>query len=248
VNRYSRFQGFKKDLSVLREKHVVVVGVGGLGVIVLDTLARLGVGTLEFFDLDTLETANLNRGVFLPEQIGMKKVDAIKEHLQKVNADVCSIARFGDVTDDAFKTFKESLAKCHVLMGCVDTPHARVFLNREAVKTNTPYIDGGAREDGMDGAVLTIIPKKTPCYRCNKPVFEPVSAPKREGPSGMCYATSLPTTMGIVGSLQSQEAIKCLLGLGDPAPALIYRGIEGTVERLDIGRDPACKVCGGVGQ
>ena len=107
------------------------------------------------------------------------------------------------------------------------------------------YVDGGAREDGLNGTVQTIVPGVTSCYRCNKPVLE--TGPKEvvEGNRGMCYATSLPTTMGIIASLQAQEVLRYLLGVGEVVPLLIYRGVEGTVERVQIQRDPACNTCGG---
>ena len=244
--RYARYVDFQKDMTPLRGMRVLVVGVGGLGVVVLDTLARLGVGTLEFFDLDTLEVANLNRAIFLQEQVGKRKVDAMTEYLQRVNPDIELVPRFGDVTDDAYRSFEEGLGKADVLVGCVDTPHARVFMNKMAVKAMKPYIDGGAREDGLNGAVQTVIPGITPCYRCNKPVFT-INPKESSGENrGMCFATSLPTTMGIIASLQSQEVLRLLLGAGEPIPLLIYRGMEGTVEKVPLSKDPSCDTCGGL--
>ncbi len=243
--RYARLEGFSGDIEKMRDSHIVVVGVGGLGVVVLDNLARLGAGTLEYFDFDTLEWANLNRSVFLPSQIGKKKVDAITEYLSKVNSDVELLPRVGDVTDgEGLKRFRDSMERADAVLGCVDSPHVRNFINREIVNEGVPYFDGGAREDGINGTVQTILPGKFPCYRCSKPFFSEKKTSERVGPSGMCFATSLPTTMGIIGCLETQEVLKFITGAGTPSPLLIYRGLEGTVESLDMKKDPNCPICG----
>ncbi len=92
-----------------------------------------------------------------------------------------------------------------------------------------------------------ILPGRTPCYRCNKPLAtEEGRVEHRRDESGLCHFTSLPTTMAIVASLQCQEALKYLLQFGNQAAYLMYKGMDGTLERYDWERDPKCPTCGGL--
>ncbi|MCK4456981.1 MAG: hypothetical protein KAW39_04500, partial [Thermoplasmata archaeon] len=86
----------------------------------------------------------------------------------------------------------------------------------------------------------------------NRPVLGETASVEMQRPegtrdtTGVCHFTSLPTTMGIISSLQCQEALKLLLNFGHTAPYLIYHGLEGVLERYDWERDPDCPVCGDI--
>ncbi|MFQ5885026.1 MAG: ThiF family adenylyltransferase, partial [Thermoplasmata archaeon] len=89
TERYARLGQFEfADFSKLRDKKAMVVGVGGLGALTAEIMARVGIGELVLMDYDKLEEANLNRLVYNVDQVGMPKVDALKEHLFKANPDV----------------------------------------------------------------------------------------------------------------------------------------------------------------
>jgi ubiquitin-like modifier-activating enzyme 5 len=254
IERYSRLMQFPfADFSKLGEKRVLIVGVGGLGAVSAEILTRCGIGEIVLMDYDTLEEANLNRLIYDTSQVGMKKVDALNAHLKKANPDVTVVAHPFDITDGkGFDLFVEEVGKCDVVLGCVDTFQVRVFMNSQCVKAGKPLIDGGASIDGVNGSVHVVIPGKTPCFRCNRPVMgadTPAEAAKPEQvreTTGVCHFTSLPTTMGIISSLQCQEALKLLLGFGHMASYLMYHGLEGVLERYDWERDPECPVCGGM--
>lgn len=249
--RYERLRRFEfANFDALRSKRIVVVGVGGLGATVSEILARCGAGHLVLFDYDTLEEANLNRLVFRTSQVGMPKVEAIRDHLRDANPDASLTTYATDVTDGAgYDAFLKEAANADLVMGCVDSFEVRLFLNSACVRLRTPLIDGGASEDGVNGSVHVVVPGETACYRCNKPALRDTSErrPTRRDETGVCHFASLPTTMAVVASLQCQEALKLLLGFGRVAPYLMYHGLEGTLERIDWGRDPACPACGAVG-
>ena len=211
-----------------------------------EILTRCGVGELALFDYDTLEEANLNRLVYKTRQIGMPKVEAIREHLQEANPDVDLTTYPYDVTDGkGYDALLKEVKASDLVLGCVDSFAVRMFLSARCVMARTPLIDGGVSEDGINGSVQVILPGKTPCYRCNRPLAsEAPSRPKRRDDSGLCHFTSLPTTMGIIASLQAQESLKHLLKFGRLAPLILYFGMEGRLERVDWKRDPACPVCG----
>jgi len=245
--RYDRLRRFPHaDFRKLAAKRVAVVGCGGLGALAAEILARAGVGRLALFDYDTVEAANLNRLVYRTSQIGMPKVKALTAHLEDANPDADVTAYPYDVTDGrGYATLLRELDDADLVLGCVDTFGVRLFLNAKCVAAKVPLIDGGASEDGINGSVHVILPGKTPCYRCNKPALkqEQVRIERRDE-TGVCAFTSLPTTMAIVASLQCQEAFKVLLGFGKVAPYLMYRGLDGTLERVDWKRDPRCPTCG----
>ena len=248
TGRYARLRLFgHADLSKLGGKRVAIVGVGGLGALSAEILARLGVGELVLFDYDTVEEANLNRLVYRTDQVGEKKVEAIRDHLRAANPDVRVTSYAFDVTDGkGLEALREEIPESDLLLGCVDSFAVRLFLNARSVAARVPFIDGGASEDGVNGSVHVVIPGKTACYRCNRSALKDGSAmrPARREDGGACHFTSLPTTMAVVSSLQCQEALKVLLGFGSVAPYLMYFGLEGRLERVDWKRDPKCGTCG----
>lgn len=249
TDRYARLKIFPfADFSKLKGKKVAIVGVGGLGATCAEILTRCGIGRIALFDFDKLEEANLNRLIFKTDQVGMYKVEALKDYLLAANPEI-EIATYPfDVTDGkGYDSFNEEAGKSDLVLGCVDSFQVRLYLNSVSIKLNVPLIDGGASLDGVNGSVHVIIPGKTPCYRCNKPALkEETKVDLRRGDDGQCHFTSLPTTMGIIASLQCQEVLKHLLGFGNVAPYILYYGLEGKLERYDWKRDPKCPACGGV--
>jgi len=249
TERYARLKLFPfADFSKLRGKRLTIVGVGGLGATCAEIMVRCGIGRVALFDFDKVEEANLNRLIYRTDQIGKFKVAALKDHLLAANPEVEIVTYPFDVTDGkGFDAFHEEATRSDLVLGCVDSFHVRLFLNSVCVKLKVPLIDGGASLDGVNGSVHSIIPGKTPCYRCNKPALkdDKTADLKRSG-DGACHFTSLPTTMGIIASLQCQEALKRLLGFGKVAPYILYFGLEGKMQRYNWKRDPKCPVCGGV--
>lgn len=249
TERYARLKIFPfADFSKLKEKKVTIVGVGGLGATCAEIMTRCGIGRLTIFDFDKLEEANLNRLIYRTHQVGMFKVDALREYLLAANSDVELLTYPNDVTDGkGYDALLKEARESDLVLGCVDSFHVRMFLNSLCVRLKVPLIDGGASLDGINGSVHSIIPGKTPCYRCNKPALKDDSTVdlKKSG-DGACHFTSLPTTMGIIASLQCQEALKYLLSFGKVAPYILYYGLEGKMQRYNWKRDPKCPVCGGV--
>lgn len=241
------------DFSELKEKKILIVGVGGLGAVSAEILTRCGVGRIVIMDYDTLEEGNLNRLIYNTSQVGKKKVDALEVHLKKANPDVRVVGHPFDITDGkGYDLFVEEVGKSDVVLGCVDTFHVRLFMNSQCVKAGKPLVDGGASTDGVNGSVHVVIPGKTPCFRCNRPALGETAREEAQKPerareaTGVCHFTSLPTTMGIVSSLQCQETLKLLLSFGHIASYLMYHGLEGVLERYDWERDPDCPVCGDI--
>ncbi|MEM4161269.1 MAG: HesA/MoeB/ThiF family protein, partial [Thermoplasmata archaeon] len=244
--RYSRLAIFPHaKLEKLRERRVLIVGAGGLGAVCADIMTRLGTGKIAIFDYDTLGMENLNRMVYRMEQVGMKKVEALKEYLKNVNPDVEIQAYPLDITGEGYEEFLNELAKTDIVLGCVDSFGVRLFINAKCVEMKKSYVDGGTSLDGIRGSVHTIIPGKTACYRCHVISQKSDYPLKTEGhETGTCHAVSLPTTMGIIAALECQEALKILLGFGKTVPYIIYDGLNGTMSVVRWKRNPECQVCG----
>jgi len=250
--RYARLKLFPfADFTKMAGKRVAVIGVGGLGALSAEILARCGVGSLALFDYDTVEVANLNRLVYRQSQVGQPKAKAITAHLKEANPRVRVTAYPNDVTDGkGLKALVKELDRCDLVLGCVDSFQVRMFLNSKCVAAKIPFVDGGASVDGINGSVHVVLPGKTPCYRCNRPAARETATVRtaRRDDTGMCHFTSLPTTMAVISSLQCQEALKILLGFGSVAPYILYYGLEGKLDRYDWKRDPRCPVCGKLGR
>ncbi|UCF07765.1 MAG: HesA/MoeB/ThiF family protein [Thermoplasmata archaeon] len=268
--KYQRLTLFEfADFSRLRSMSALVVGVGGLGAIVTEIMARVGIGRLVLMDYDTLELANMNRLIYKPSQVGKYKVDALEEYLTEVNLDVdIATYPFDITTGEGYKAFVKELKQCDVVFGCVDSFGVRLFINAKCVENGKTLIDGGASLDGIRGSVQVVIPNKTACYRChrhalglgrvesgaelkerekreeNLDFYLSIKEPAKDRPSGICHLTSLPTTMAVIAALQCQEGFKHLLDFGKVASFLMYNGISGEVERYDRKKDPGCPVCG----
>jgi ubiquitin-like modifier-activating enzyme 5 len=226
-------------------------------------------GKLVLFDYDKLEMANMNRLIYKPSQIGMYKVEAIKEYLSEISSDIEIATHPYDITTgEGYKKFVDECEICDVVFGCVDSFGVRLFLNAKCVEKKKTFIDGGASLDGIRGSVQVVVPGKTACYRCHrhslglgkeKPEVKKDDAgklsetlefylgiedPGRDRQTGLCHITSLPTTMAIIAALQCQEGLKHLLNFGEVASFLMYNGLRGEIERYDWKMDPNCPVCG----
>ena len=114
-NPYSRLMALQRmgivpDYEAIRSKTVAVVGVGGVGAVVAEMLARCGVGRLLLYDYDSVELANMNRLFFVPSQAGLSKTTAAAETLHEINPDVAVEAYSINVTSlEGFEEFKRSV-------------------------------------------------------------------------------------------------------------------------------------------
>jgi len=248
MERYARLRLFEfADFAKLRKKSALIVGVGGLGAITSEILCRCGMGRLVIMDYDVLEEANLNRLIYKTSQIGMPKVDALRTYLRDADPDAEVDTYPYDVTEGkGYDSFLKEVKKVDVVFGCVDTFHVRMFMSARCVQDKRVLIDAGVSQNGINGSVHVIVPGKTPCYRCNRPLWkddEKTQVKMKKDDSGICHFTSLPTTMAIVASLQAQEGLKFMLKFGKLASYLLYFGMEGRLKRYDWKRDPKCPVC-----
>ncbi|HTW41539.1 MAG TPA: ThiF family adenylyltransferase [Solirubrobacteraceae bacterium] len=212
------------DQSRLQDARVLVVGAGALGNEIVKNLVLVGVGTIVVVDMDTIENSNLSRCVFFrPEDEGRPKAKTLAERASELNPDVEVIPVVGDVR---LAIGLASFAEVDVVIGGLDNREARLFVNQACWKTTTPWIDGAI--EGLMGVARVFVPPDTACYECTLSEHDHELLAARRTCAMLTredmLAGKTPTTAtssSIIAGLQTQEAIKLLHEdrLGEPSLA-----------------------------
>ncbi|MBA2254029.1 MAG: molybdopterin-synthase adenylyltransferase MoeB [Chloroflexi bacterium] len=239
--RYSRHLlipevGIEGQAKLLGSK-VLLIGAGGLGSPAMLYLAAAGVGTIGVVDFDTVDLSNLQRQiVHSTERIGHKKTDSAAEAIRALNPDVRFVAHEEMLTDD---NVERLITGYDVILDGTDTFETRYTLNDAAVRARIPVVHASVFR--FEGQLTVFQPFEGPCYRCLYP-----TAPPPELAPGCSVAGVLGVVPGTMGLLQATEALKVLLGLGEPliGRLLIYDALDSSFTELTLRRDPACPACG----
>jgi adenylyltransferase/sulfurtransferase len=212
----------------LKDSHIVIVGVGGLGCVSATYLTAAGVGHITIVDFDTIELSDLNRQIlYWEEEIGEKKVVVAQRKLSKLNPTVEITPVFARITEDNALSL---IDKAQVVVDGLDNFATRLLVNSACIKKKIPYIYGGVSR--LRGMVTTIVPGKTPCLRCLAP----------EGIGGLGVVGVTPA---VIASLQALEAIKILTGRSSSLAGklLLFNGDEMKFQLLEVRRNESCPVC-----
>lgn len=218
----------------LKEAHVLVAGVGGLGSPVAIYLSTAGIGRLTIIDYDSVDVTNLNRQVLhWEEDVGRRKVESAEQKLARINSTTAIEALNVKITSD---NIADLLRGVDLVMDCMDNMETRFLINEACIKKGIPMIHGGVRE--MLGEVTTIIPGKTPCLEC----LLPRDLSKKE------TFPIFGATAAMIASLQVLEAIKLISGIGRLLTNRMLFIDNGSIEfmMIDLQKRPECKVCGGI--
>ena len=225
--------GVDGQLKLARAR-VVIVGMGGLGSASAYYLAAAGVGNLRIVDQDRVALDNLNRQIaHSTSDLGQQKVESAARKLSALNPGCTIKPVFEHVTG---KNAASLTAGCDVIIDATDNLETRHILNEASQDHTIPFVYGGI--NGWNGMTTTFIPGETGCFAC---LFPRESNTKQDN----APVAALGPTAGLVGCLQSMEAIKLLLGLTvTSANRLIeIRGLTLTFREIRIGRNPQCPVC-----
>ena len=210
-NRYQRHLllpevGVAGQEKLLASK-VLLLGAGGLGSPSAMYLAAAGVGTIGIVDMDEVDASNLQRQILHNmDRIGDRKVDSAKKTLTAMNPDVDVVTY--DTRLDATNIL-EIIAGYDVIVDGADNFPSRYLLNDASVKLGIPVVHGSIFR--FEGMVSVFHPLEGPTYRDMVP--EP---PPAELAPSCAEAGVLGVLPGIVGCIQALEALKILLGLGEP--------------------------------
>jgi molybdopterin/thiamine biosynthesis adenylyltransferase/rhodanese-related sulfurtransferase len=191
----------------LLDSKVLLLGAGGLGSPAALYLAAAGVGTLGIVDMDEVDASNLQRQILHNlDRVGDRKVDSAKKTLVALNPDVDVVTYDTRLSAD---NILDIIKDYDVIVDGADNFPSRYLLNDASVKLGIPVIHGSIFR--FEGMVSVFHPLEGPTYRDMVP--EP---PPAELAPSCAEAGVLGVLPGIVGSIQALEAIKVLLGLGEP--------------------------------
>ena len=242
LDRYSRHillpEVGEKGQEKLLKSRVLLLGAGGLGAPATLYLAAAGVGTLGLVDADVVDASNLQRQVIhATSRIGMAKVDSAEKTINDLNPDV-KVLKYQErlTSENVDRIFGQGWDA--IIDGCDNFP-TRYLVNDASLFHKIPVVHGSIFR--FDGQVTTFAPFTGPCYRC----LYPEPPPPHLAPS-CAEAGVLGILPGIVGTLQATEAIKLILGRGEPLVGrlLTYDSMRMTFRTLKLRRDKGCPACG----
>lgn len=241
LNRYSRHfllpEVGEAGQAKLLDSKVLCIGAGGLGSPTAYYLAAAGVGTIGIVDMDVVDVSNLQRQILhTNDRVGMPKVESARLTLNALNPDIKIVGYQERVTSE---NIMELIAGYDVIVDGCDNFPTRYLVNDASLHARVPVVHGSAYR--FEGQVSVFVPYEGPCYRCLYP--EP---PPADLATDCATVGVLGMVPGIVGTLQATEALKLVLGLGDPLTGrlLTYDALSQEFLTLRITRNPACPACG----
>jgi molybdopterin/thiamine biosynthesis adenylyltransferase/rhodanese-related sulfurtransferase len=238
--RYSRHTmlpdvGEEGQLKLL-ESSVLLIGAGGLGSPAAMYLAAAGVGRLGIVDYDIVDVSNLQRQLLHGEKdVGRPKIESAADRLKDINPEV-EFEGY-NVPLRSFNAMDIISGYDLVLNGSDNFP-TRYLVNDACYLLGKPLVDGSIF---MFEGQVTVFAVNGPCYRC----IYPDPPPPGEVPS-CAEAGVMGVLPGIIGSMQAVEAIKLIVGFGEPliGRMLMVDTADMTVRTLKVGKNPDCPLCG----
>lgn len=221
----------------LKNASILLIGCGGLGSPLGQYLAAAGVGRLGLVDFDVVDFTNLQRQVmFGTQDVGRPKVEASKDRIAAINPNVQVTAYRSKLSSenvmDIFKQYD-------IIIDGTDNFPTRYLVNDACVLLNKPNVYGSIFR--FEGQATVFWAAKGPCYRCLYP--EPP-------PPGMVPSCAEGGVLGIlpgsIGLIQATEAIKLILGKGDPliGRLLLFNALDMKFREVKLQKDPDCPICG----
>lgn len=248
----------------LQKLRVGVVGAGGIGSLVAQSLVYLGVRTFTLIDDDKVEPTNLNRLVGAnPWDISTPKVAILGRLIQAVRPTatvhplLCSVR-------DAKATL--ALKDVDIIFGCTDTDSSRLILNDLATSCGIPYIDIATGIESSDGKVyeaggrVVVVLPEFPCLLCSheidmKEAHDELTSPEELGfrkshgyASEPIQAPSVISLNGVVSSLAVTEFLGMTTGVKETAPCLYYYALKNTLRIRQSRKDSNCLACVNMGK
>ncbi|MCZ7539764.1 MAG: molybdopterin-synthase adenylyltransferase MoeB [Anaerolineae bacterium] len=221
----------------LKEASVIVVGTGGLGSPISLYLAAAGVGRIGLVDFDVVDVTNLQRQIAHSEAtVGRPKVLSAAERLRGLNPHI-AIETFE--TPLTSHNALDILGSYDIILDGTDNFPTRYLLNDAAVLLGKPLVYGSVYR--FEGQVSVFGAPGGPCYRCMLPEPPPAHLVPSCAEAGV-----LGVLPGTIGTLQATEALKLVLGIGEPLVGrlLLYDALDMTFDTIILPRRAACPLCG----
>lgn len=241
ISRYSRhlimpevgMEGQKK----LKNASILAVGAGGLGAPLTMYLAAAGIGRLGLVDFDTVDASNLQRQVlYSTADIGKPKLETAEARLKGINPHVNIELHHAHLTS---ANALEILKKYDIVIDGTDNFPTRYLINDACAILGKPNVYGSIFR--FDGQVSVFDARRGPCYRCLYPQPPPPEVVPSCAEGGV-----LGVLPGIIGSLQALEAIKLIIGKGEPliGRLIIFDALRFRFDEFKLAKNPHCPLCG----
>lgn len=222
----------------IKNSHVLVIGLGGLGSPASMYLAAAGVGKMTIVDNDQVERSNLQRQIaHSVGALNLPKVISAKETLHRINPNI-------DIRSIEAEANSELLSELVgqenfvAILDCTDNFSSRFAINKISVQTQTPLISASAVAFSGQLSVFNRSSEHA-CYQC---LYSNVDLPE-----GDCADQGiLSPVVGTMGTLQATETLKLILNLQADASSIFvqYQSLQSSFKTFKIPKDPQCEVCG----
>jgi len=220
----------------LKAASVLVIGTGGLGSPVALYLAAAGVGHIGLVDYDVVDSSNLQRQVIHGTAgVGQLKVDSARQRMLDLNPGIeVTVYNEPFTSDNAMRIARDY----DILIDGTDNFPTRYLTNDVCVMLGKPNVYGSIYR--FDGQVSVFDASRGPCYRCLFPEPPPPGLVPSCAEGGV-----LGVLPGTIGTLQATEALKLILGIGEPliGKLMLYNALDMSFEFVRLKKNPHCKVC-----
>jgi molybdopterin/thiamine biosynthesis adenylyltransferase/rhodanese-related sulfurtransferase len=221
----------------LKAARVIVIGTGGLGAPILAYLAAAGVGHIGVVDFDTVDLSNLHRQIIHKTgNVGKNKTTSAVEMMKDINPSI-EIKTYETSlrSDNAFELLKDY----DIVIDGTDNFPTRYLVNDACALLDKPNVYGSIFR--FEGQATVFWASQGPCYRCLYP------EPPEPGTVPSCAEGGvLGVLPGVVGTIQATEAVKLIIGQGDPliGRLLLFDALKMKFRELKLRKDPKCPLCG----
>jgi len=241
IARYSRhlimpevaLDGQKK----LKAAKVLTVGTGGLGSPLALYLAAAGIGTIGIVDFDVVDESNLQRQIIHgTSDVGRPKVESARDKIEDINPNVeVRVHEEALTSENALEIF----ADYDVIVDGTDNFPTRYLVNDACVLLGKPNVYGSIFR--FEGQASVFWAEEGPCYRCLYPEPPPPGLVPSCAEGGV-----LGILPGAIGVVQATEAVKLILGIGEPLVGrlMLYDALGMSFREMKLRKDPGCPICG----
>lgn len=224
----------KEGQKKLSEAAIAIVGLGALGSLSAQLLARAGIGKLILIDKDRVEEKNLHRQFYTEEDIGKPKAFALEKHIKKVNSKIKLEAHAENLNN---KNAEKLLKGANVILDCVDNLEARFLINDFSIKHKIPFVHATALAER--GYVYVILPKdkNRPCFEC---IHKGAKAKETTATAGVINIIT-----AAISVLQVNQAMKIILEKPIADELFYFNTATNTFEKIKAKKNPKCDACSG---
>lgn len=241
LERYSRHillqeVGVEGQEKLLQAK-ILIIGVGGLGSPAALYLAAAGIGTIGIADYDEVEISNLQRQIaHCTKDIKTPKVNSAADKMLGINPDILVNKHWASLCAD---NIRDIVREYDFVIDGSDNFPTKFLVNDTCIFENIAYSHGGVL--GFEGQTITILPGKSACYRCAFPKPPPVNVVPTCSQVGI-----LGPVAGILGTIQAAEALKYVLGAGEPLTDALLTFDARTMDfnKVRLKKQKNCQICG----